>query len=248
MAQIALVTGASRGIGKATAVRLVKLGYHVIAQHRAGNPDFSEVEAAASERGVKVTPVQADFSDPQSVSALLTYVKDALGGDTLDVAVLNAGVGTQGTFQELNGEALRSLLQINTVAPYELAAGLVPLMSAPGGRYVFTGSVLTRYAFPAMTGYGMSKIALEYLVRNMAVELGPQGITVNLVAPGVVDTDINAAWLRNNAEAAEFVKSGNAMKKVTQPEDVAEVIGLLTQNASQTITGQIIDVSMGDKL
>ena len=248
MAQIALVTGASRGIGKATAVRLVKLGYHVIAQHRAGNPDFSEVEAAASERGVKVTPVQADFSDPQSVSALLTHVKDALGGDTLDVAVLNAGVGTQGTFQELDGEALRNLLQINTVAPYELAAGLVPLMSAPGGRYIFTGSVLTRYAFPAMTGYGMSKIALEYLVRNMAVELGPQGITVNLVAPGVVDTDINAAWLRDNAEAAEFVKSGNAMKKVTQPEDVAEVIGLLTQNASQTITGQIIDVSMGDKL
>ena len=175
-------------------------------------------------------------------------MKDALGGDTLDVAVLNAGVGTQGTFQELDGEALRNLLQINTVAPYELAAGLVPLMSAPGGRYIFTGSVLTRYAFPAMTGYGMSKIALEYLVRNMAVELGSQGITVNLVAPGVVDTDINAAWLRDNAEAAEFVKSGNAMKKVTQPEDVAEVIGLLTQNASQTITGQIIDVSMGDKL
>ena len=226
MAQIALVTGASRGIGKATAVRLAQLGYHVIAQHRAENPDFSEVEAAASERGVK----------------------DALGGATLDVAVLNAGVGTQGTFQDLDGEALRNLLQINTVAPYELAAGLVPLMSAPGGRYIFTGSVLTRYAFPAMTGYGMSKIALEYLVRNMAVELGPQGITVNLVAPGVVDTDINAAWLRDNAEAAEFVKSGNAMKKVTQPEDVAEVIGLLTQNASQTITGQIIDVSMGDKL
>ena len=144
MAQIALVTGASRGIGKATAVRLAQLGYHVIAQHRAENPDFSEVEAAASERGVKVTPVQADFSDPQSVSALLTHVKDVLGGDTLDVAVLNAGVGTQGTFQELNGEALRSLLQINTVAPYELAAGLVPLMSAPGGRYIFTGSVLTR--------------------------------------------------------------------------------------------------------
>ena len=248
MAQIALVTGASRGIGKATAVRLAQLGYHVIAQHRAENPDFSEVEAAASEYGVKVTPVQADFSDPQSVSAFLAHVKDALGGDTLDVAVLNAGVGTQGTFQELNGEALRNLLQINTVAPYELAAGLVPLMSAPGGRYIFTGSVLTRYAFPAMTGYGMSKIALEYLVRNMAVELGSQGITVNLVAPGVVDTDINAAWLRDNAEAAEFVKSGNAMKKVTQPEDVAEVIGLLTQNSSQTITGQIIDVSMGDKL
>ena len=123
MAQIALVTGASRGIGKATAVRLAQLGYHVIAQHRAENPDFSEVEAAASERGVKVTPVQADFSDPQSVSVFLDHVKDALGGDTLDVVVLNAGVGTQGTFQELDGEALRNLLQINTVAPTNLPLG-----------------------------------------------------------------------------------------------------------------------------
>ena len=126
MAQIALVTGASRGIGKATAVRLAQLGYHVIAQHRAENPDFSEVEAAASERGVKVTPVQADFSDPQSVSDFLVHVKDALGGDTLDVAVLNGRCWHAGNLPGARWRGIwRNLLQINDGCPYELAAGLV---------------------------------------------------------------------------------------------------------------------------
>ena len=164
----------------------------MIAQHRVENPDFSEVEAVASERGVKVTPVQADFSDPQSVFCLLAHVRMRWVGipSTLlcSTQVLVRREPSRSSMERLCAVCCRSI----RLPPYELAAGLVPLMSAPGGRYIFTGSVLTRYAFPAMTGYGMSKIALEYLVRNMAVELGPQGITVNLVAPGVVDTDINA--------------------------------------------------------
>ena len=94
----------------------------------------------------------------------------------------------------------------------------------------------------------MSKIALEYLARNMAAELGTRGITVNVIAPGVVDTDINAGWLRGNQEAAEAVRNDNAMKKLACPEDVAEVIGLLAQDMSQMITGQVIDVSMGTSL
>lgn len=244
----AFVTGASRGIGKASAIRLTQLGYNVIAHHRAADADFTALRKAAAEHGTEVTTVQADFAAPEAVQGLIGQVRDALAGGAIDMAVLNAGIAPFGNFQELGPDALRDLFQTNTVAPYELAAALVDLVTAPGGKYIFTGSALTRYSFPALTGYGMSKIALEYLARNMAVELGPQGITVNVIAPGVVDTDINAGWLRGNQDAVESTREGNAVKKLAVPEDMAEVVGLLAQDNSQAITGQVIDLSLGSNL
>lgn len=244
----ALVTGSSRGIGKACAIRLSRLGYDVIAHHRSDNPDFRDLQAVAEENDVAVTPVQADFASPEAVTSLLGQIRSTLEGRSIDVAFLNAGIAPFGNFQELGADGLRDVFQTNTVAPYELAAGIADLVTAPGGKYIFTGSALTRYSFPALTGYGMSKIALEYLARNMATELGAKGITVNVVAPGVVDTDINAGWLRGNAEAAESTREGSAVKKLASPEDMAEVVGLLAQDSSQAITGQVIDASMGTGL
>lgn len=247
-AKTALVTGASRGIGKASAIRLTQLGFDVIAHHRATDADFAELQTSARQQGVKVTTVQADFADTGSVATILGQAREILAGTTIDLVLLNAGIAPFGNFQELAADGLRDLLQVNTVTPYELAAGLADLVTSPGGKYLFIGSALTRYAFPSLTGYGMSKIALEYLARNMAAELGQRGITVNVLAPGVVDTDINASWLRGNQEAAEATREGSAVKKLARPEDVAEVIGLLAQDASQAITGQVIDASMGTKL
>ena len=244
----AFITGASRGIGKASAIRLTQLGYNLIAHHRNPDANFTELQTSAHKNGTTVTTVQADFRNPDAAQSLLGQIHDILANETIDLAFLNAGIAPFGNFQTLEAEALRSIFQANTIAPYELAAGLVDLVTAPGGKYIFTGSTLTRYSYPALTGYGMSKIALEYLARNMAVELGTRGITVNVIAPGVVDTDINAGWLRDNQDAAEAARKDNAMKKLARPEDVAEVIGLLAQDASQMITGQVIDVSMGTSL
>jgi 3-oxoacyl-[acyl-carrier protein] reductase len=244
----AFVTGASRGIGRAAAIRLARLGFDVIAHHRAADADFADLRAAAAGHGTEVRAVQADFADPQAVRGLIRQVRDAAAGRSIDLAFLNAGIAPFGNFQELGADALRDLFQANTVAPYELAAGLAELVTAPGGKYIFTGSALTRYSFPALTGYGMSKIALEYLARNMAAELGARGITVNVIAPGVVDTDINAGWLRGNPDAADSTREGNAVKKLALPDDMAEVVGLLAQDASQAITGQVIDASMGSNL
>lgn len=247
-AKTAFVTGASRGIGKASAIRLTQLGYDIIAHHRSADADFTDLQASAREHGTTVTTVQADFGDPEAVQALLGQVRETLAGKTIDLAFLNAGIAPFGNFQELSADALRDLFQTNTVAPYELAAGLVDFVTASGGKYIFTGSALTRYSFPALTGYGMSKIALEYLARTMAAELGARGITVNVVAPGVVDTDINAGWLRGNQDAADATRDGSAVKKLARPEDMAEVVSLLAQDTSQAITGQVIDASMGTSL
>lgn len=246
--KIAFVTGASRGIGKASSIRLTQLGYDIIAHHRSADADFTDLQASAHEYGTTVTTVQADFGVPEAAQALVSQLRETLEERTIDVAFLNAGIAPFGNFQELSAEALRNLLQINTVAPYELAAGLADLVTTPGGKYIFTGSALTRYSFPALTGYGMSKISLEYLARTMAAELGARGITVNVIAPGVVDTDINAGWLRGNQDAADATRESNALKKLAHPEDIAEIVGLLAQDTSQAITGQVIDVSMGTNL
>lgn len=243
-----LVTGASRGIGQATAQRLVSLGFDVIAQHRGDDSELNPIREVAAEHQTTVTPVHADFSEPGAVEALLPRLDAALDGRTIDVAFLNAGIAPFGDFTQLTESALRDLFQVNTIAPYALAAGLAERMTSPGGQYIFTGSALTRYAFPSLTGYGMSKIALEYLARNMAAGLGARGITVNVVAPGVVDTDINAGWLRGNDEAAAGTRESSALGKIAEADDIAEIVALLAESTSQAITGQVIDTSMGTSL
>lgn len=244
----ALVTGASRGIGQAVAKQLTSLGFDVIAQHRSEDVALTPLHLAAAEYGTTVTLIRADFAQEGAIDGLLPCIDAILDGRTIDVAFLNAGVAPFGDFTQLNEPALRELFQINTIAPYALAAGLAEKMTSPGGQYIFTGSALTRYAYPALTGYGMSKIALEYLARNMAAELGKRGIAVNVVAPGVVNTDINAGWLRGNEEAAAYTRSTSAVGKIAEADDIAEIVGLLVQSTSQSITGQVIDVSMGTKL
>lgn len=244
----AVVTGGSRGIGQASAKRLASLGYDVIAQHRGDDSVLDELRDVATEHGVTVVPVRADFSEPGAVDELLPRLDTALDGRSVDVAFLNAGIAPFGDFTQLSESALRDLFQVNTVAPYALAAGLSSRMTSPGGQVIFTGSALTRYAFPTLTGYGMSKIALEYLARNMAAQLGERGITVNVVAPGVVDTDINAGWLHGNEEAAAGTRASSALGKIAEADDIAEVVWLLAQSTSQSITGQVIDVSMGTSL
>lgn len=244
----ALVTGASRGIGAATAKRLAALGFDVIAQHRGEDSVLNPIREVAAMHETAVVPVRADFSAPGAVDELLPRLDTALDGRTIDLAFLNAGIAPFGDFTQLTESALRDLLQVNTVAPYALAAGLAEKMTSPGGQYVFTGSALTRYAFPALTAYGMSKIALEYLARNMAAQLGARGITVNVIAPGVVDTDINAGWLRGNDDAAASTRESAALGRIADADDIAETVALLAQSSSQTITGQVIDVSLGTSL
>ena len=243
----AFVTGASGGIGRASAVRLAELGYDLIVHSLPGeSTDDLITEVAAL--GAAAIPVHADFSDIDAVDQLWPAVEDALDGRTLDFVFLNAGIAPFGDPSQLGQKELSNLLQINTIAPYGLAARAATRMTSPGGQIVFTGSGLTRYAYPALTAYGMSKIALEYLTVNLATVLGAQGVTVNLLAPGVVDTNINAGWLRGNEEAAAATRATSAVGKISKPQDIAEILGLLAQSTSQAITGQRIDVSMGTKL
>lgn len=245
--RVAFVTGGGSGIGRASALRLAELGYDLIVQSLTPG-GLDELVTEAKELGVTAIALTADFSDIDAVDRLWPEVEEALAGRTLDFAYLNAGIAPFGDPTQLGEKELSRLLQINTVAPYGLAVRVAERMTSPGGQIVFTGSGLTRYAFPALTGYGMSKIALEYLTTNLAVLLGPKGITVNLLAPGVVDTNINAGWLRGNEAAAEATRATSALGKIAKPEDIAEVIGLLAQSTSQAITGQRLDVSMGTEL
>lgn len=245
---IALITGASRGIGRASALRLAQLGYDLILQYRNDEQAVATLVAEATELGATSHIVQADFGEPNAVDDLWTHITSALGQRTLDFTLLNAGVAPQSNPEQFSGRELAEVLQINTVAPYELAVKAATATTAPGGQLVFIGSGLTRYAFPSLTGYGMSKIALEYLTLNLAAILGERGITVNILAPGVVDTDMHVHWLRGNAEARAATEATSALGRIAAPEDIAEAVGLLASLKKQSITGQRIDVSMGTQL
>ncbi|WP_237233057.1 SDR family NAD(P)-dependent oxidoreductase [Rothia nasisuis] len=246
--KLALITGASRGIGKETTRTLLAQGYDVIAHSRTPGDWQEGLERAAVENQSKVYFVFATLGEGPIADELWENIDQKIGNRPLDTVIFNAGNAPFGNVKNLSPLELSKLFSLNTVAPYALTPGAIKRLTKPGGQILYIGSGLTRYAYPDLTGYGMTKIALEYLSKNVAFEFGKEGITSNVVAPGVVDTDLNARWLRGNEEATEYTKSTTALRRIASPEDIAQSIYLLLSSKSPTITGQTIDLSFGTNL
>ncbi|WIX90238.1 SDR family oxidoreductase [Amycolatopsis sp. DG1A-15b] len=243
MTKNALVTGASRGIGRAVALRLAADGA-VVAVHHGGNEVAAKETVALIEKaGGRAFPVAARFGEPGAVDRLADAVTSAFGGDGLDILVNNAGISSHSSIGTLTEEELDRLLAVNVKTPMLLIQRLLPALN-DGGRIVTVGSMATRIAVQTQIGYTVSKAAIEALAPTLANELGRRGITVNTVAPGPIRTDMTEPMLAI-PEAATGLAAITALGRIGEPEDVADVVGFLAGPGGRWITGRTLDVSGG---
>ncbi|WP_433428637.1 SDR family NAD(P)-dependent oxidoreductase [Nonomuraea sp. CA-141351] len=242
----ALVTGASRGIGRAVALRLAAEGA-LVAVHYGGNDEAAkETVARIEEAGGQAFTVRARFGEAGAVDQLFGGLTAGLAGRGLDILVNNAGIASVNPISQVTPEELDRLLAINVTTPFFVIQRALPLLN-DGGRIVNMGSTASRFAVTIQIGYTISKAALESMAPSLANELGRRGITVNTVAPGAVRTDMTAGY-SSIPEVVAGLEAMTALGRLGEPEDVADVVGFLAGPQGRWVTGQTIDVSGGTYL
>ncbi|MEU7581437.1 SDR family oxidoreductase [Streptomyces sp. NPDC041068] len=245
----ALVTGGSRGIGRAVALRLAAEGA-LVAVHYGGNDAAGkETVERITETGGRAFTVRARFGESGAVDRLFEGLTTGLadhGADGLDILVNNAGIHSASSIGQLTEEEFERLLAINVSTPVFVVQRALPLLR-DGGRIINMGSAATRIANSLQIGYTLTKAALAALSPSLANELGRRGITVNTVEPGVVLTDMIAHYAEV-PEAVAGLESITALGRIGEPEDVADVVGFLAGPQGRWVTGQTIDVSGGTYL
>jgi NAD(P)-dependent dehydrogenase (short-subunit alcohol dehydrogenase family) len=242
----ALVTGASRGIGRAIARRLASDGAHVFVHYNRSATEAEELVRDIEQAGGSAEAVAANLEDVGSVDRLVSDVKARLGNRKLDILVNNAGVLEQPALGQANGAALDRLLAVNVRAPYQITSGLVSSLS-DDARVLFTSSIVAKTVIPGATAYALTKGAIDTLTRYLAAELGERGIRVNAIAPGAINTDMAAGFIGTD-DGQAMVKQMQALKRIGQTEDIAKVAGFLAGPDSGWVTGQVIDASGGSRL
>jgi NAD(P)-dependent dehydrogenase (short-subunit alcohol dehydrogenase family) len=246
--KIALVTGGSRGLGRNTAIHLARKGIDTVLTYRSSQP---EAEAAVREieaLGGKAVALQLDTSDVSAFPAFAETLKAALeedwGRETIDFLVNNAGTGLHKPFAETTEADFDALMNVHVKGVFFLTQALLPLI-ADGGRIVNISSGLARFSLPGASAYGTMKGAVEVMTRYLARELGPRGITANVVAPGAIETDFNGGRVRDDAELNRMVGSMTAMGRAGLPDDIGGAISSLLAGENGWMTGQRIEVSGG---
>jgi NAD(P)-dependent dehydrogenase (short-subunit alcohol dehydrogenase family) len=242
--QTALVTGASRGIGRAAAQKLADAGARVIVHYSASRDAADALVAEIRGKGGQADAIAADLSTPEGPFQLAEAVK-ALGLSKLDILVANAGVANWASLEQETVENFDRQFAVNVRAPFFTVQQLLPLIE-DGGRIILLSSVVGRVAFEGVPAYSATKGAVDVLVRAFALELGAKGIRVNAIAPGATETDM-ASFLQDPA-AREGILAGQALKRIAQPDDIADAILLLTSHEARWITGRTIEVSGGTRL
>jgi 3-oxoacyl-[acyl-carrier protein] reductase len=235
----ALVTGGSRGIGAAIATALAEKGADVAITYERAQDRAAAVVRSIEEKGRKAIAIQADSADPEAIKRSVSEAVAALGG--LDILVNNAATGRPGTVADISIEDVQVMLDVNVRAPLLFSKAVIPHLKE-GGRIVSIGSSLAeRVPFPGMTAYAMTKSALLAFTRGLCRELGPQKITVNLILPGPIDTEMNPA----NSPMADFVRSMLPLGRYGEPKEIAAAVAFLASPAASFITGAIIPVDAG---
>ena len=240
----ALVTGASRGIGRAAALALAEGGAQVLVHYSSSEQEADAVVAEIRNGGGKAEKVGADLRKPDGPHALARQVRSIVG-DRLDILVANAGISKAATIEDTTVEDFDNLFAVNVRAPFFLVQQLLPVL-CKGSVIIFTSSLAARASAGTISAYAATKGALETLVKHFAAALGPRGIRVDAVAPGVIDTDMsNFTKTQAGQEAALGMQ---ALKRIAQPDDIAPVVAFLASDDARWITGASIQVDGGSKL
>lgn len=241
MKQTAIVTGGSRGIGRAVAVRLAKDGMNLVINYRGNSAAAEETERMCRELGAEVLLVQGDVSLAEDCEKLAAQAKEAFG--RVDVLVNNAGITRDGLLARMTEENFRAVLDVNLVGPWNMMKAVNRIMMKQRyGRIVNLSSVTGLMGNMGQTNYAAAKAGILGMTKSYAREVASRGITVNAVAPGFIDTDMTEAMPEG---AKDKIITGIPMGRTGKPEDVAEAVAFLASEPAGYITGEVLRVDGG---
>lgn len=241
MIRTAVITGASRGIGRACAVAFAKAGYGVLINYVKNEAAAEETKKLCEECGVRCVTFRADVKDENEVRRMMAYAECELGG--VGVLVCNAGVAESGVFTEMTRESYERVFDTNVWGAATCAREAAKIMiRAGGGRIVFVSSMWGVVGSSCEALYSASKAAVIGLTKALAKEMALSHITVNCVAPGVIDTDMNACY---DAMTMRDLAAETPVGRIGTPEDVARAVMFLCSDGADFVTGDVMNVSGG---
>lgn len=245
---IALITGGSRGLGRSAALHLAQAGTDVVLTYRSNRTEADAVVATIRKLGGRAVALQLDVNSTANFDPFIEGLRHALREHwqrgQFDFLLNNAGVGTHASFAQTTEQQFDELVNIHLKAPFFLTQKLLPLI-ADGGRILNVSSGLARFALPGYAAYATMKGGIEVLTRYLAKELGPRGITANVIAPGAIETDFGGGAVRDDVELNRFIAAQTALGRVGKPDDIGGVIASLLDSGSGWINAQRIEASGG---
>jgi 3-oxoacyl-[acyl-carrier protein] reductase len=244
VSRTALVTGASRGIGRATARALAFAGARVIVHYGNAREEAEALVAEIPAAGGHADAVGADLGAPDGAHKLAAEVRKLVGA-RLDILVANAGIATAAKIEDQTVEEFDRMFAVNVRAPFFLVQQLLPL-PGEGSGVVLLSSLAARASVGLLPAYAATKGAVDTPVKHFAALLGPRGIRVNAVAPGVIDTDMSK--FARSEEGRQFTLGMQALQRIGHPDDVADVVGFLASDSARWVTGDTVQVGGGSKL
>ena len=246
--RIALVTGGSRGLGKNAALKLAEKGVDIILTWNSQEQDAQDVVREIELKGAKAVALQLNVGDSASFAGFTRQVqaqlKQTWQRDTFDYLINNAGIGLHAAFTETTEAQFDQLVDIHLKGPFFLTQQLLPLIKN-GGRILNVSSGLARFALPGYAAYAAMKGAMEVLTRYQAKELGTRGISVNIIAPGAIETDFGGGRVRDDEQLNQFVASQTALGRTGLPDDIGNAVAALLSDELGWMNAQRVEVSGG---
>ncbi len=248
--KIALVTGASRGLGRSMARHLADAGVGVIGTYLAHPGEADALVAELTPTGVPVAVLLLDVTDSAGFAAFTAAVRGVLarfGAERIDYLVHNAGSGVYAAFADTTEAQFDDMIAIHLKAPFFLTQTLLPLL-ADGGAVLNVSSGLARFTGPGYAAYAAAKGAVEVLTRYQAQELGPRRIRINALVPGAIATDFGGGLVRDNTHINTAVAAAIALGRVGEPDDIGAAVPAILSDALHWATGTRIELSGGQNL
>lgn len=241
MAKVALITGASRGIGRAEAKRFAQEGYQVIANYHHAKEQVMELAQEMAQQGYSVIPMQADVSDPMQVEQMVEKVLQQF--HHIDVLVCNAGIAKQGLLTDFTPESWREIMAVNLDSVFYCCRAVLPdMIRRQSGCIITTSSMWGITGASCEVPYSTSKAAIIGLTKALAKEVGPSGIRVNCIAPGVIDTEMNGNL---TPEVMEELREETPLCQIGTAEQVAACAAFLAGEDASFVTGQVLSANGG---
>ncbi|MBV7264920.1 SDR family NAD(P)-dependent oxidoreductase [Erythrobacter ani] len=245
----ALITGASRGLGRAMTLALASRGWNVIGTYRTQQEEAEKVvqEAASAGGRAVMLPFDAEETDPAAFIEDVRKSLADLGSDTLDALVNNAGAAHYAPIAETDLSALDGLYRLHVRAPLALTQAALPMIGE-GGRVLFISTGLARFSLPGYGAYAAMKGAVEVMARYAAKELGERGIRVNTLAPGAIETDFGGGAVRDNPEVNAHVSAMTALGRPGLPKEIGDAVAAILSDEMRWMSGERIEISGGQSL